>query len=1323
MLRFCIAGRGPIINLIDSRAYKISRILDPQVVFELFSGCKDGFWWCPSRIGNQSTDYYLADWQLKGNEMKESRNRPVTFRLNYRENFRLASRSICVAIFCLFGSVIAESVRAQDCNNNGILDSSETLLQFEIRSEVKQQCCFAVQCWRNFKFEGLPATGGDVTITVHVLDQNLGQADEFIFVRLGSQEVGTVFDELTNGASSCLTAESSLVVSSAVWDSNLNPDGTMTIGLKATEDVFCNCSPAENQITVSYAGAADCDGDGIPNDCEIEDCNQDGIPDSCFPDTDGDGVIDLCDRCDGADDFIDTDGDSVPDACDQCPNLNDNQDCNFNGVPDCTELISPISVNTHSSAPPIVPCAGASITLEPFYLPAASGDVTYSITANSNGFDEADQSFELFANGILLGSLFDGIVTANCPEFDALVIPEATWNAIQQASNGIIELELRSGANTDCEFCPAPLVSQLDYIANYDADGNGSMDSCAANCDLNAVDSDGDQVPDDCDACAATIPNHPYVDEQGCPYIVAAADSDEDGDVDDADVSGFFTCETGPDIGAGLGCEAFDIDGSTSIDLLDYLQLQDAASGTDVLAEPEAMGHQLPNYILVDDYAGTTGQLASWEDANAHCENYFGTRLATSDPTLSPAEQQARIDEMTAMASTLGNIDVWIGLRWDVTTVPWELAWRWVNGVDLDPVENDGPGVTNWFDDELPLTGIAGDPFCILLDSQDNYEWLNVSCDSLQGQAWLCDAPSVTFGTEQFYPPATLTAQLLSGGTNVVNAVSGQSIIFEVRGVLDNNYNEGLAGFTFDLAFDGGDLSPVTVPGGMQNFAAPIGYNNPAGFGGTVINGDLIQVGGGQNTMNLSNAGGPTGVVDTGIAHNETVLATGTLTAPMTPGTYTISLSNLAGTVINFGETGPTYRCEPLVSGMATDLTIIVEEPVATALPVDWDDQAVNGVLSGTLCGFNVSIASVFGSATADFSGPEFSFAPLGSVEERVGYAAATNWTATFDPPIHDLLLYVSGWRGAGAGGPNPVIYDFDQSFTVVSGMNNTTVNGNILEVSSSVFERGILYFPGPISSLSVVTSATETGAAQGLTFGRVADGTDSDGDGVEDACDLCPGTDPGFTVDADGCTPGDQCDRPIDVNAGLTMGDLADNTGFIDDDNSCEVNDTIAEWLRFTAPVDGLVTISTCNPGTEFDTTLSVYDGCPSNGGLEIACNDDTDGAPAECDLSGLNRKSTISFSATSGTTYLIRVSVFNNLFDAQGGFGTAYELSIDACVKGDLNGDMLVDVNDLPMFSAILVDPMIATDGELCTADVNEDGVVNGLDAQGFVDLVLAP
>ncbi|MBK9118685.1 MAG: hypothetical protein IPM18_03650 [Phycisphaerales bacterium] len=93
--------------------------------------------------------------------------------------------------------------------------------------------------------------------------------------------------------------------------------------------------------------AADCNGNGTPDICDIltgnsEDCNGNGIPDECdialnpLLDVDANGVLDACDP--------DCNNNGIPDGCDvnaaagQCatvfPAAGGSADCNFNGVPD-----------------------------------------------------------------------------------------------------------------------------------------------------------------------------------------------------------------------------------------------------------------------------------------------------------------------------------------------------------------------------------------------------------------------------------------------------------------------------------------------------------------------------------------------------------------------------------------------------------------------------------------------------------------------------------------------------------------------------------------------------------------------------------------------------------------------------------------------------------------------------------------------------------------------------------------------------------------------------------------------------------------------------
>jgi subtilisin-like proprotein convertase family protein len=106
--------------------------------------------------------------------------------------------------------------------------------------------------------------------------------------------------------------------------------------------------------------------------------------------------------------------------------------------------------------------------------------------------------------------------------------------------------------------------------------------------------------------------------------------------------------------------------------------------------------------------------------------------------------------------------------------------------------------------------------------------------------------------------------------------------------------------------------------------------------------------------------------------------------------------------------------------------------------------------------------------------------------------------------------------------------------------------------------------------------------------------------------------------------------------------------------------------WYTFTGS-GGLVTVSTCNPDTDFDTKLNIYSGTCDN----LVCvggNDDS--ADPGCQIGGQNRKSKVTFSSTAGTTYYVLVTGFGS---ARGNFELTLEddnccdLSIDNLAATD--------------------------------------------------------
>lgn len=182
-----------------------------------------------------------------------------------------------------------------------------------------------------------------------------------------------------------------------------------------------------------------------------------------------------------------------------------------------------------------------------------------------------------------------------------------------------------------------------------------------------------------------------------------------------------------------------------------------------------------------------------------------------------------------------------------------------------------------------------------------------------------------------------LNVVVRSGGQSAITVDVGATVNYEITGELSDALNEGLALFLLDVSFSGGPLAAADTPTDppMSNFVRPEGITNPDGYGGTVIDGVLVQLGGAQNTIknNLKNAAFPIGTVITGVASpgNPVVLATGSFTAPGTAGEYTLSVTSIAASVIREGEdgTGSFWAVDLAGAGAITNLTVTTEVPTS----------------------------------------------------------------------------------------------------------------------------------------------------------------------------------------------------------------------------------------------------------------------------------------------------------------------------------------------------------------------------------------------------------
>ena len=115
----------------------------------------------------------------------------------------------------------------------------------------------------------------------------------------------------------------------------------------------------ENKVVWFEQSDLDCNGNGVPDACDIadftsQDCNLNGIPDECeisvglVEDCNENGVPDLCDIAEFT--SLDCNLNGIPDECDISAGFA--EDCNGNGVPDACDITESISLDCNLNAIP-----------------------------------------------------------------------------------------------------------------------------------------------------------------------------------------------------------------------------------------------------------------------------------------------------------------------------------------------------------------------------------------------------------------------------------------------------------------------------------------------------------------------------------------------------------------------------------------------------------------------------------------------------------------------------------------------------------------------------------------------------------------------------------------------------------------------------------------------------------------------------------------------------------------------------------------------------------------------------------------------------------
>ena len=161
----------------------------------------------------------------------------------------------------------------------------------------------------------------------------------------GTSSAGSEFYDTEPGFNriSAAFSGSGITINSIVWNSTTQITLNVSVsGAAAPGPRNLTVTNPDGQFTtgngILTVGAGDCNGNGIPDNLDIQngtsqDCDSNGVPDECQPDTDGDGAIDACDGCPndplktvpgncgcGVPETPDSDGDGTFDCNDGCPN-------------------------------------------------------------------------------------------------------------------------------------------------------------------------------------------------------------------------------------------------------------------------------------------------------------------------------------------------------------------------------------------------------------------------------------------------------------------------------------------------------------------------------------------------------------------------------------------------------------------------------------------------------------------------------------------------------------------------------------------------------------------------------------------------------------------------------------------------------------------------------------------------------------------------------------------------------------------------------------------------------------------------------------------
>jgi hypothetical protein len=264
----------------------------------------------------------------------------------------------------------------------------------------------------------------------------------------------------------------------------------------------------------------------------------------------------------------------------------------------------------------------------------------------------------------------------------------------------------------------------------------------------------------------------------------------------------------------------------------------------------------------------------------------------------------------------------------------------------------------------------------------------------------------------------TLELRVVGDG-DAASVAGGAAVNVFIQGRIQGATDDGLAlwGANLSDAGAGGfDVTGATLdsPGGdIDQFKKNLGLTNPAGYGGTAIGGNLIQIGGGQNTIGNS---GPTlfpvGTVATDVANGAgwVTLATGTIDASAAAQDIVLQLdTGFANTLA--ANTGPVFPVNAAtVTIDATPFTITVGGGPG-ALDFTGVVSTGNHNANGSFAGGNLDITvdAADGAAKSGLIEPR-QFSAAGNLSIRVDFGEAiVSGSVISNPALANLVATPNG--------------------------------------------------------------------------------------------------------------------------------------------------------------------------------------------------------------------------------------------------------------------------------------------------------------------------